>query len=210
VILANPANPTGRQVPEESLGLLMAASKDPNNGFFLAIDEAFMDFCLRKNTKERQVSANPNLLVMKSLTKLFAIPGLRLGYLACGNRSVMEAFRKTSEPWSVNSLAQAAGMFLLGRKEYIKKTPVVTAGLREALIKSIGPYFDFVPTEANFVCGKLKNGRRDDLIYSLYSQGILVRNLDGMPGMPEGYLRLAVRPMGEIKRLEQALEDFYA
>ncbi|MDR1676927.1 MAG: aminotransferase class I/II-fold pyridoxal phosphate-dependent enzyme [Deltaproteobacteria bacterium] len=209
VILANPANPTGLKVPSRSLSQFIEASNG-EQGFWLVIDEAFMDFCQENHSLEKTILDNPRLIILKSLTKLFAIPGLRLGYLACGNRRLMDTFHSTTEPWSINSIAQHTGRFLLTKKNFISKTPEHTARLRERLVSNISPYVETFPSQANFVMGRLKRGNKSVLIKHLYKKGILVRDLDGMPGLPDGFIRLAVRPLSEISLLTKALEEYYA
>ncbi|MDR2367172.1 MAG: aminotransferase class I/II-fold pyridoxal phosphate-dependent enzyme [Deltaproteobacteria bacterium] len=226
IILANPANPTGRLVPPECLHALLRAST--RQGFWLIVDEAFMGFCGRDESLEGLILDNPRLIVLKSMTKLFAIPGLRLGYMACGNRQAMETFSRRLEPWAINSLAQKAGPFLLAKKAYAKKTPKITALLRDYLTGSLSPYFDFLPSDCNFVMASLKgalNGApgpptkrkaagitaaKKDLIDYLYGHGILIRDLDGISGLRDGYVRLAVRPKNEVDRLRQTLEAYHA
>jgi threonine-phosphate decarboxylase len=209
VIVANPANPTGRQVPKECLWRLIEAS-NTYSGFWLVIDEAFIDFCLDNYSLESLIVDHPRLIILKSLTKIFAIPGLRLGYLACGHQELMQNLLSISEPWSINSLAQIAGRFLLTKKAYIEKTPKVISELRDYLIKSISPYIDTFPSEANFVMGRLKRGKKRGLIKHLYHRAILIRDLDGMPGLKKGYIRLAVRPIREIDALREALKEYHA
>jgi threonine-phosphate decarboxylase len=247
LILANPANPTGRLVQPKLLQKLVNASSE--QGFWLVIDEAFIDFCLYKNSIEPQILEHTSLIVLKSLTKLFAIPGLRLGYLACGNRFFMNNLANSLEPWSINSLAQKAGVFLLGKSAYIAKTPLVTAAMSMYLHSVLSPYFDFLPSDCNFFMARLKDFRnplksdlqfidpqiapktgqppiapkpgqprtfdpeynrknKSRLISFLFNKGILIRDLDGMAGLPDGFIRLAVRPTTEIDLLKAALNEY--
>jgi threonine-phosphate decarboxylase len=210
IFLANPANPTGRKTDPEILEILLKGANRPGKEYFLAVDEAFMGFCLEDSSLESRILKNPQLIVLKSLTKLFAIPGLRLGYLASGNKELIDKFNSSTEPWSINSLAQAAGIYLLKQRDFIAETPKVTLDLRLALVEAVSPYVKVIPSDANFVMGRLTLGSKAELIKHLYSQAILVRDLDGMPGMPAGFIRLAVRPLNEIKRLQTAMGDFYA
>ncbi|MDR0621280.1 MAG: aminotransferase class I/II-fold pyridoxal phosphate-dependent enzyme [Deltaproteobacteria bacterium] len=239
VILANPANPTGRLVPNESLEILLKASTE--KGFWLVVDEAFMGFCQEDRSLLAATKDNPSLIVLRSLTKIFAIPGLRLGYLVCGNQFFMKNLADTMEPWAINALAQKAGIFLLDKRDYLKKTPEITWGLRGYATKNLAPYFDFIPSDCNFLMGCLKytkryftkgsrsgyppppaGTRRNDfiapaealkekqkLLNFLFKQGLLVRDLDNMKGLAGGYLRLAVRPVDDVNRLVTALEVFY-
>lgn len=209
VILANPANPTGQLVPPETMELLLTAS-GIGDGFRLVIDEAFMDFCLEKRSVEPLLRERPKAIVLKSLTKIFAVPGLRLGYLASGDGALTDAFRENAEPWSINTLAQAAGLYFLTLRDFLAQTPSYTADLRQRLLAGVAPYLTAFPSAANFIMGRLQKGAKRPLIDHLFERGILIRDLDGMPGLADGYLRLAVRPPDQINRLLEALEEFYA
>ncbi|MDR2387602.1 MAG: aminotransferase class I/II-fold pyridoxal phosphate-dependent enzyme [Deltaproteobacteria bacterium] len=228
VILANPANPTGRRVDQLTLIELLKQSHE--KGFYLVLDEAFMDFCDGHWTCEHLTKKYPYLIVLKSLTKLFAIPGLRLGYMVSGNSQVINTFEDGLEPWSVNTLAQKAGLYLLDQSQYVQKTPKNTRELRKYLTNSLSAFFDFFPSDCNFVMARLKNSpkaprmeppknkkelqerklHKKTVIDYLYAQGILIRDLDGMKGLDDGFVRLAVRPMAEVNSLKERLENFYA
>ncbi|MDR1051741.1 MAG: aminotransferase class I/II-fold pyridoxal phosphate-dependent enzyme [Deltaproteobacteria bacterium] len=205
VFLCSPANPTGVLAGEDIVGRLL--SESGRLGFLLVLDEAFMDFCLAGRSRESQVPDHPNLVVLKSLTKLFAVPGLRLGYLAAGDPGLMKKLRAASEPWAVNSLAQAAGLFLLKQDEFVKKTPAAAAALRKELTGVLEPYFELVPSDANFAAGRPRRGDKDDIVSRLAAKGILLRDLDNFHGMPPGHVRIAARPSGEIAVLKKALEE---
>ncbi|MDR1308666.1 MAG: aminotransferase class I/II-fold pyridoxal phosphate-dependent enzyme [Deltaproteobacteria bacterium] len=209
VVLANPANPTGRLVPPGSLARLVEASAR-GRGFTLMIDEAFMGFCRGAGSALALVPRCPRLVVLRSLTKIFAVPGLRLGYLASGDRELMAGLAASAEPWHINTMAQNAGLFFLGRGAFARRTPGATAALRSLLAGTVAPFLETLPSDANFIVGRLRRGRKADLIRHLFQRAILVRDLDGMPGMPPGFLRLAVRPRPEIARLGAALGDFFA
>ncbi|MDR2300863.1 MAG: aminotransferase class I/II-fold pyridoxal phosphate-dependent enzyme [Deltaproteobacteria bacterium] len=228
VILANPANPTGRRLPPASLNQLMRYSSE--KGFFLVLDEAFMGFCEDQFSMERAIHDFPYLIVLKSLTKLFAIPGLRLGYMVSGNNDVINTFEDRMEPWSVNSLAQKAGLFLLDQKRYVEDTPANATKLRNFLTQTLSPFFDFFDSECNFVMARIKDAPnaprmgppkdpqeleerkllKKKVVDYLYAQGILIRDLDGMKGLDDGFVRLAVRPQNETICLRKSLESFYA
>jgi threonine-phosphate decarboxylase len=209
LILANPANPTGRLVPQNSLVRLLEATEE-GDGFWLIIDEAFIDFCLNTPSAERMIAKFPRLILLKSLTKIFAVPGLRLGYLACGHRRLMKALVAANEPWSINSMAQAAGRFLVTKKDFVKKTATTINLLKKYLEFAISPYVAFVPSDCNFLMGLLKKRRKKELIVFLRNRGILIRDLDGMPGLPDGFIRLAVRRENDVDILAAAMKKFYS
>jgi threonine-phosphate decarboxylase len=223
IILANPANPTGRLVPPKCLQRLIEAST--REGFWLVVDEAFMGFCEKPNSVESLIVQHTSLIVLKSLTKLFAIPGLRLGYMACGNRFFMSNLSDCLEPWCINSLAQRAGVFLLDKTQYVNKTPAVTSELRLSLIAELDPFFDFIESDCNFVMAKFKSEKtqvnrlkdaaalkqqKEKILEYLFANGILIRDLDGMIGLEDGFVRLAVRPRQEVSWLKKTLLAYHS
>jgi threonine-phosphate decarboxylase len=207
VFLANPANPTGVLADYAVLQDILQAGE--KKSFFTVIDEAFIDFCTPKQSVEELTPNFPHLIVLKSLTKLFAIPGLRLGYLVTSHPDLQKELTRTTEPWAINSLAQAAGPFLLKENQYLKRVPLTTTLLRDELVKALEPYFELVKSDANFLMGRPKKNKQVKLISYLYKKGILVRNLNNFREMPAGYIRIAVRPKAEIRILEKAVAEFY-
>ncbi|MDR2443772.1 MAG: aminotransferase class I/II-fold pyridoxal phosphate-dependent enzyme [Deltaproteobacteria bacterium] len=208
IFIANPANPTGRLVPNESLEMLLEASNDPN-GPMVVIDEAFMGFTVNGNTAVDMVKNYPNIIVLQSMTKLFSVPGIRLGYAISSPKNIA-ALLEATEPWQVNTLAQVAGRFLLKAEEFIKKTPKKTTTLRRKLVKNLGVIRTY-PSDANFVLLNFKNERPgycEGLIEHLLEMNILVRNASNMPGLEGGYIRLAVKPEADIKKLLQGIASY--
>ncbi|NLL18150.1 MAG: aminotransferase class I/II-fold pyridoxal phosphate-dependent enzyme, partial [Clostridia bacterium] len=113
VFIGNPNNPTGVLTPREQV--LKLASLAGEAGAVLVVDEAFMDFVINSQTVAREVEGYPHLIVVGSLTKIFALPGLRLGYLVAGEPLATQ-FERLLPPWRINSLAQAAGLVSLRDK----------------------------------------------------------------------------------------------
>lgn len=206
LILANPANPTGRLVPEETLSYLVEKSEE--EGFRLIIDEAFIDFTTRE-TMERLVLTSKNLLILRSLTKIYAIPGLRLAYLA-GHPDFIKIRKVMTEPWPINSMALEAGLHSVPQKAYREETRLVTSRLRTLLSRVLSPLGDLIPSDSNFILLKVRKGTSIKLLSHLYNKGILARDASNFKGLGEGYLRFAVRPRGEIQKLHKALKDYHA
>ncbi|MDR2406397.1 MAG: pyridoxal phosphate-dependent class II aminotransferase [Deltaproteobacteria bacterium] len=206
IFVANPANPTGRLVPTESLERLLTYAYEAKVP--LIIDEAFINFTDRPSLQAR-VLTHPSLVVLRSLTKVFAIPGLRLAYLAA-NPELVTTFKGLMEPWPINFMALEAGIYSLGLRDYLKKTPEVTKTLRESLSHVLSPYGRLIHSDCNFVLMKLQSGETLPLVSFLSQRGILIRDASNFKGLGRGYLRFAVRPQNEIDTLKKALRDFYA
>ncbi|MDR2349646.1 MAG: aminotransferase class I/II-fold pyridoxal phosphate-dependent enzyme, partial [Deltaproteobacteria bacterium] len=207
VIVANPANPTGRLVPDETLDFLIERSE--KDGFALIVDEAFIDFT-KGRSLEKKVLTNPKLLILRSLTKIHAIPGLRLAYLA-GHPETVGGFKAIQEPWPINGMALEAGLHCLrGAEARGRETRAAVEKLKERLVGILSPLGRLFPSDANFVLFKTGGKEARELLAGLYREGILVRDASNFKGLGEGFLRFAVRPEPELARLEEALGDLRA
>ena len=186
VILGNPANPTG------------VISELPNLEATLLVDESFMDFV------DAPVTAigRPKTLVVRSFTKTYACPGLRLGYVI----GDVAMFRVRQPAWSVGRLAQVAGAAALQDVAYLKFTREFVRQRRDELVQGLLaiPGVQVVPPTANFVFFKIPQARA--VARRLFERGIVVRECDRFTGVaPDMYLRVAVRKRSENQRLLEAL-----
>jgi threonine-phosphate decarboxylase len=130
IFVANPANPVGRLVPEECLERLAAAAR-AKGGPWLVIDEAFIDFCPPGLSRlPAAAKKGSKVVVLRSLTKIFCVPGLRIGYLACGDPALASAAQTLMGPWAVSTAGQMAGKRLLGLSGYLREAPARTRELR--------------------------------------------------------------------------------
>lgn len=208
VILGQPNNPTGTALDPETLRAFIRAH--PQTHF--VVDEAFADFCVP------DVSLLPDLpdnaIVLRSLTKFYAIPGLRLG-MAILPATVAETVRRHMPPWSVNTLAQAVGVRALADAEYARRTQEAVAALRSELAESLQslPELSIQPGLANYLLVRLGQGKVDARVLKdalLANHGIAIRVCDNYDGLDAGYFRVAVRMEKENKRLIEALRGVLA
>jgi threonine-phosphate decarboxylase len=198
--LCNPNNPTGAVLARESV--LKIAGAAQRLKCYLVVDEAFIDFS-PDNSVISEVENNPYLIVLRSLTKIYALSGLRLGY-GIIPQSILDLVKEHKEPWSVNSLAQAAGIAALNDTSYRDETfrvmktekKVLEDGFRLLNIK----YF---PTDANFYLLKMDNAL--EILSALWAKGILVRDCSDFIGLDETYIRVAVKSNRENMRLLKEL-----
>jgi histidinol-phosphate/aromatic aminotransferase/cobyric acid decarboxylase-like protein len=186
VVLGNPANPTG------------VLSPLPDLDATLLIDETFLDF-----VDDRQTAVGrPRTLVVRSFTKIFACPGLRLGYIV----GDVERLRQRQPTWSVGGLAQVAGEALLRETPYLEFTRRFVRECRQELVRglrSVGGVTVFEPS-ATYVFFRVPQA--GDVARRLRRQGLVVRQCDDFTGLaPDRYLRVAVRKRSENQRLLEAL-----
>lgn len=210
--ICNPNNPSGSVIyPDEFSNILDEADE---NGVVVVVDEAFVDFVEEPNqvTLRREAVSRRNLLVLGSLTKFFALPGLRLGY-AVGSKSLVRRLWEVRDPWSVNCLAQAAAIASIKDTAYIRKIREWIKVERPFLFESLSeiPGIKVYPPSANYVLVDLRGtgftaGRLQE---QLGPKGVLIRDCGNYPFLDEYYARFAVRTREENMTLLAALEDVY-
>ncbi len=205
VLFANPANPTGIGIDALVVERIARAVREQA---LLVVDEAFADFCPRRSVIDR-VSRHENLYVFRSLTKFYAIPGLRSGYLAGPPRGISRLAAE-HPPWSISTVALAASRACLAEKEYRGRTDLCIADWRGKLREGLGSLgFTVFPGEANYLLSRLeKKGRSvSDLAAGLRRKGILIRECRDFHGLDERYFRVAVRTGEENQRLLHAIRE---
>jgi len=204
-IICNPNNPTGNLLIKDREEFGIGPKK------LLVIDEAFMDFLpdQEEHTLIREAARNKKMIVMRSFTKFFAIPGLRIGYVVADSR-VIKKLKKSQPPWNVNSLAQMAAEQVLDDEEYVLKTYKLIEREREFLLKNLFRFdcLKCFESSANFILLKIvKEARRSrDLKTRLAKRGVLVRSAENFRGLNDKYIRIAVRSREENLKLIEALE----
>jgi len=203
LVLANPGNPSGALIPASGLRRLLDLLP---RRLVLLLDEAFIDFCPEESLIA-ETAARPNLYVLRSLTKFYAIPGLRAGYLA-GPGDGVARLADRREPWALSVPALAAAEACLRAGEFRSRTllelPVLRAKLAAGL-RSLG--LEVFPSAANYLLLRLPPGVPDATAIAgrLAAKGILVRDCSNFFGLDRRFLRLAVRTDSEQQRLLQAL-----
>ena len=206
VVLANPGNPTGSLMPAGDLQSLAAASHEA--GAVLVADEAFVDFVEEASLK-RSLDRFPRLLVLRSLTKFFALPGLRIGY-ALASPELLGRLRPWKEPWSVNLLAEAAGAAALEDRGYQENSRSLIPSWREALSTGLQKFgaLQVFPGAANYLLVKLldESWTAPALRSALLREGIAIRDCSSFPGLGPQFFRVAARRPEEIQTLLGALE----
>lgn len=208
IVLCTPNNPTGALVEPGLLREIMKRAGE--NGQPLIIDEAFMDFV----DPERAIECipftgqYPNLFVLRSMTKCYAVPGLRLGYLITSSPGFNEWVEEYRIPWMVNHLASLAGQAALKDHAHIEKTKQYVSQQRERLIRGLRGFdgLKVYPAEANFVCIRLTESERD-LKAQLLEYGILIRSCSNYIGMDASFYRIAVRTEEDCDALLKALGE---
>ena len=200
--LCNPNNPTGEALPRGDVLALL--EKLEAVGGRLVVDEAFIDYCPEHSVRYA-VCDHPALIVLGSLTKVLAIPGVRLGYLAT-HPSAMEGLRERLLPWRLNCMADAVAAALPGHGAEFREIRRLNAVRREAFAAALAAIgVKAHPSDANFLLCDFGRDMRPE-IERLRERGILVRPCGMFPGLTHGHVRLCVRTEGENGRLVAALK----
>lgn len=202
--LCNPNNPTGQPIDPELL--LKIAKVCRRQGIRLLLDECFLDFLEdgEKRSLKSRLAEFPNLMILKAFTKSYAMAGIRLGYLLCRDRLLLDKLARAGQPWAVSGLAQAAGVAALQEKDYLARSRRAIAAEREGMKTALAALgLKVIGSQANYLFFR---GGPLDLPARLKEEGILVRSCDNYPGLPSGYCRAAVRNPAENHRLLAALE----
>jgi threonine-phosphate decarboxylase len=211
VFLCNPNNPTGSCLSYKDLKALVCMCRRHNAT--LAIDEAFVDFVegRGKNNLIKIAVGTKGVIIIRSITKFFAMPGLRIGY-AVGHSGLIKKITDLQYPWNVNSIAQAAGKAALEDSCYISKSAKYALKERDRLfcgldkIKGIKVF----PPSSNFVLCKLEAdalSAAKTLNKRLIKKGVVVRDCDNFRGLNKRFFRVAVKRREENARLVTAIKE---
>ncbi|MDY0417133.1 threonine-phosphate decarboxylase CobD [Enterobacter sp. 170198] len=204
LFIATPNNPTGLMPDADLLDRL--ASLCEAQQISLIVDEAFIDFLPQGSTLVPRLAESRYLYLLRSLTKFFAIPGLRLGYLLSGNTQTIRQLKSTREPWSVNAFSALVGQHLLLDEDYIARSHAFIARERDFLWQAMTRFSSLAVWEpqANFIFFRsLRQGF--DLKAALLGHHILIRHCENYPGLDRDYYRIAVRTEAENRRFIDAL-----
>ena len=200
LILSNPDNPTGSvRTKEDLLRLYERLRKD---GAELAVDEAFIDYCPEHSLRQHTV---PGLTVIGSLTKILGIPGVRLGFI-CAEPERIRALQEKALPWSLSAQAAEIAAELPVHADEIRKDAEINRTRREGFAVQLARTgAEVIPSESSFLLADFHRDMAEPAA-ALKARGILVRTC-GSFGLPDSFLRLAVRTEAENNRLINALEE---
>ena len=203
LLLNNPHNPTGK------LWLRSEIIPYLEKFALVVIDEAFMDFLpiSRQQSLLDLVPSFSNLVILRSLTKFYSLPGLRIGY-AIANPSLIEKWREYRDPWSVNSLAVAAAIAAVQDHHFQQHTWDWLVPARARLSESLAkiPQLQVLPSAVNFLLVKSDISVTQLQEQLLKKYQILIRDCLSFPELGDNYFRIAIRTPQENEELVRALE----
>ena len=209
VFICNPNNPTGVLWPKKELLSLIG---DHSHIRFI-VDESYLPFVTDGGAESLIEAGHPNLLILYSLSKIFRIPGLRIGFLIA-SPSIIEKFYPTLLPWNVNSLSQAAVRYLMENRaeteSFINSTVDWLRSerdlLRDTLSKSSG--MTVYPSTTSFMLVRLNGGfTAEDTVDYLSHHKILIRNCANFEGLSNRFIRLSLKTEDANRRIARLLLD---
>lgn len=203
VVVGNPNNPTGTLEQPETITRLARPDR------LLVVDESFVDFVPDESASLAGDRETPGLVVVRSLTKLWSLPGIRAGYLLAAP-PVVERLSALRQPWSVNSLACAALVTCAGDRHTPRAVVERVAEARAELVEALRAFGSLRvwPSAANFLL--VREPDRPHLREQLARHGVAVRPASSFPGLDDTYLRIAVRRPHENAILVRALDEILA
>jgi len=209
IFLGRPNSPTGYLLSFQDTADVVARCR--RHDAWCVIDEAFIEFADDSRSTVELIGSSPKLLVLRSLTKIFSIPGLRIGYLI-GLPQTIGRLREVIEPWSVNAVAiRVASACLEVSRDFIKRTRAMIRSQRGDIERKLDrpSRIQVFPSSANFVMFKVLAEREaGEFGRHMRSEGIMVRDLKTLPGCGPGYYRVAIRNPDDNARLVKAVGSF--
>ncbi|MCM1183690.1 MAG: aminotransferase class I/II-fold pyridoxal phosphate-dependent enzyme [Roseburia sp.] len=200
LFLANPNNPTGTLISKEALAALLRYCAE--RGIYVVLDECFIEFCGGGFSMLSELAAFDHLILVRAFTKLFAIPGVRLGYLVCANRALLAGIARQLPEWNLSCFAQEAGCACAGQADFIQETERYVETQRQLLETGLRQKgFQVFPSRANFILLYTEM----PLYERLLERGILIRDCRNFRGLGRGFYRIAVRSREENERLLESL-----
>ncbi|MDD5945557.1 MAG: histidinol-phosphate transaminase [Clostridia bacterium] len=205
LFLCTPNNPTGRCVSDDMVFRIL--DKCRKTGTLAVIDECFLDFVKggREMSALKYIDSYKNLLIVKAFTKMFAIPGIRLGYGVCSDRELIDKIYSTRQPWNISCTAEAAGeAACLIADRVIKETADYIEHERDFIcgrLEALG--IKYYTASANFILFRAFEGLKE----LMADKGVLIRSCSNYRGLDGSYYRTAVKGHEDNIKMLAALEE---
>ena len=207
IFICNPNNPTGAITSIELL--IKILNKAKKSRAMVLIDESFLDFIEGNLSMISYINEYENLIIVKSLTKFFALPGLRIGYGICSNIQLKEKLEKISPAWNINILAEIATITGLKDKNYIEQSIKYILKEKEYLYKQLKQITGLKVYEPSVNFIMLKTIIKMELKDELLKNNILIRSCSNYEGLDANYYRIAVRNHDENSMLIRKIRDIF-
>lgn len=216
LFIANPNNPTGVRMEKDKLIELICHCREKN--ITVVLDECFIEFCHEDQplSADRnsgvlsaldQICKFDNLIIIRAFTKIFTIPGVRLGYLVCGNEEIRAKIARQLPEWNISTFAQEAGVACTKETAFVEWTYSYLEKERKFLVNAL----ENLP---ELPCKVYSGAANFLLLYSpkplyekLLQHGILIRDCSNFRGLEKGYYRIAVKTRQDNEQLVKVLGE---
>lgn len=205
LFLCNPNNPTGKALNRSDLESIYEKVCETES--FLVLDETFLSFV----EEEKQCSLldlHPErALILRALTKLYGMPGVRLGYGVLWDQPLAERMKARTDPWHINTFADIAGQVALNDKSYLLRTKAWLKRERAYLMNALSEilWIQIYESDCNFLLIEALGITAEDVQYKLLKERILIRLPYGFTGLTESHFRIAVKDPISNRKLVRAL-----
>lgn len=205
VVLVNPNNPTGQHVSRTQLQQVLSAMRGSTR---IWLDEAYVDYVGPDESLERFAAASENVVVCKSMSKVYALSGARIAYM-CGPPATVRELRSITPPWVIGLPAQIAGVRAIQDPAYYARRYAETRSLRDQLTAALRSIdLDVTPGAANFVLCRMRGGEAAQVLARCRERGLFLRDVSSMMSRPErGTFRIAVKDAETNSRMIVILRE---
>jgi histidinol-phosphate aminotransferase len=203
VFLSSPNNPTGRTIGKRDLIKIIEETDA-----LIVVDEAYYEYCGK--TVADSVRKYDNLIVVRTFSKFFGLAGLRIGYALCDEK-VAAMLEKARLPFNVSRIAQKAAIASLDEIPWFNKIRDEILRERESVLQQIKEIASLepLPSEANFLLVKLSGVDMKNFIEKLSREGVIIRDVSGLHGLRNNYVRITIGRKDENRKLISAIRDFF-
>jgi threonine-phosphate decarboxylase len=213
VFLCNPNNPTSLLIPKDQLTQMIQAALEQNVLVFL--DETFLEFVENEPelTYINKIETFPNLLILRSFTKLYGLTGLRVGF-GIANPQIINVLSNCKLPWNVNCLGQTAAIAALADTAHLQKTLKFIKKEKASMLTELNQIscIRVFPADANFFFINIRKSgfTAAQLKQKMLAQGILIRDCSSFKGLDEYYIRIAIKTIPQNQKFLQIFKEILA
>ena len=211
VFICNPNNPTGTMIQADKLRSLVRSHPD----VIFVIDESYLPFVINGENESMASSMEKNVIVLNSMSKIFKIPGLRIGFLI-SSKQVIQRLRRYALPWSVNSLAALSVNYVMEHSllidDFIKKTQIFLKREKSLFCELLEKKTEIklFPGKASFILARLPGGLTSDMVCRyLAEKRILIRNCANFIGLSDKFIRVSLKTEESNKLLARLLINYF-
>lgn len=208
IYICRPNNPTGYLIPLKEI--IQIAGNAKNHKCEVILDEAFLDFIDEKESFIPYLKGFPNVIVVRSMTKMYAIPGLRLGY-AVASEEIVNEIRLQMPHWNSNAIATAIGAECLEEEEYRLKAISFAKEMCEQFTAFLENWNCIVlPSRTNFLCFQLPNATHSKEFFEyLLAKGCVLRHTENFKGLDGKWFRVGMKEKVQMEQLQKEMTTWF-